>query len=122
MKRFEDEVEFKKDLDKLGVRYGDLDNTWKFYVEFVDNKGASLISYSMARTPIGALRSIPELLKNAKLPIDDLDVIVRFAFKLDGESYDVKTINSVISPYMYFKKEKQIESNSENSSSPEVSE
>ena len=89
MKTFENEVEFKKYLDSLGVRYGDLDNTWKFYVEFVDNKGACLVSYSVARTPIGALRSIPKLLKESNLPPDDLDIIVRFAFRNTGETYSI---------------------------------
>lgn len=108
MKTFEDEVEFKKYLDSLGVRYGDLDNTWKFYVEFIDNKGASLISYSIAKTPIAALRSIPELLKKSNLPADDLDICVRFAFHVNGDTMEYVTINSFISPYMYFKKETKV--------------
>lgn len=105
MKTFESEVEFKKFLDTLGVRYGDLDNTWKFYVEFVDNKGACLVSYSVARTPVGALRSIPKLLKESNLPPDDLDIVVRFAFRTTVDSIEYVTINSIISPYMYYKKQ-----------------
>lgn len=105
MKTFEDEVEFKKYLDKLGVRYGDLDNTWKFYVEFIDNKGAALMTYAVAKTPISALRSLPELLKKYSLPPEDCDVIIRFCFRITGETIENVPINALISPYMYFKKE-----------------
>lgn len=108
MEKFENEVEFKKHLDKLGVRYGDLDNSFRFYVEFIDNKGASLVNYVICKTPIAALRAIPELLKKFNLPIEDLDVVVRFAFDTKTENNRFVSINSVISPYMYFKEEKQV--------------
>lgn len=105
MKTFEDEVEFKKYLDTLGVRYGELDNTWRFYVDFIDNKGAALMTYAVARTPIAALRSLPELIKKYSLPPEDCDVIIRFCFRITGETIETVPINTIISPYMYFKKE-----------------
>lgn len=114
IKHFDDEVQFKKDLDSLGVRYGSLENKYRFLCEFVDNKGGTVISHGVYASPIVALRQLPEILKQVKLPIDDVDTIVRFAYHLDDDNIEYVIINSVISPYFYFK-EKSVDNSSEDS-------
>lgn len=104
MKLIKDEIELKKQLDKIGIRYDDLDNTWKFYVEFVDNKSYSLIYNGMFNTPISAIRVINEVLKKAQLPIEDVDIVIRYAHKRTNNKFEFVPIQFIVDPYIYFKK------------------
>ena len=97
IKHFDDEVQFKKELDSLGVRYGSLENKYRFLCEFVDNKGGTVISHGVYASPIVALRQLPDILKQVKLPIDDVDTIVRFAYHLDDRNLTV--LPAEIVPY-----------------------
>lgn len=109
MKTINDEIILKKELDKLGVRYADLDNTWKFYVEFVDNKSYSVIYNGMFNTPISSIRMVNDVLKKAQLPIEDMDIVLRYAHRRTGETFEFVSINFVLDPYLYFTK-KTVES------------
>ena len=104
MKKFSDEVEFKKELDSIGVRYGELNRTWNFYVEFVDNKGSALLFNGVFNTPISAIRFFPEVLKQRKLPAEDVDIYLRFAFSNEHENIEFRTIQCILDPYLYFTK------------------
>lgn len=103
-KIYEDEVQLKKDLDKLGFRFGDRFSTVGFVVSFIDRGSGAEIYQVAQNSPINALRLLPSLLEQKKLGVDDVDVIIEFAYDLSSRAYS--DVGYKISPYMYFKKQK----------------
>lgn len=103
---FEDEIALKKMLDEFGVRYGDKMNKWRFVVAFEDNKGNfSDISCSVYSSPIVALRDYSTILKNTKLPADDVSIHLILAFSEDKTE---KFNDCYLSPYLYYKKPDEV--------------
>ena len=81
MKKINDEVTLKKELDKFDVRYGSTMNKNRFFVEFIDNKAGSVICHGVYASPIVAIRQLNDILQKFKLPDTDIDIVLRFAFE-----------------------------------------
>lgn len=122
MIKFDDEVKLKKELDSHSIRYDDTMTTCRFFVEFVDNKNYSVISHGVYKTPIGAVRQLNQILNTCKLPADDVDIVLRFAFSSDAENYVYKTLQYVLSPYLYYKQEQKVDLSSPQDTTKETTE
>lgn len=102
MKKFEDEIELKEELNKFNIRFGDRYTQWSFVVEFVDNKNSdALITRSIYSSPIAGVRDYGSVLKARQVSADDVDINLVVAYS------DVEAIhfdNYKLSPYLYYKK------------------
>lgn len=121
MKEFDDEIELKKALDDVSVRYGDTYNDFYFLCFFRDNKGDTVIAKDIFSTPIAAVRTLGTVIKQTNLPADDIDIILSYAIPQNIKPKENPDLQPVflgykLSPYLYYKKpeEKNEEKNIEN--------
>ena len=115
MKKIDDEVSLKKELDSLGIRYGSTMNKYRFFVEFIDNKAWTTIYHGVYASPIVAIRQLNDVIQRTKLPDKDIDIVLRFAFETQDEDMQFYTLNYILNPYIYYeKKEVKIGDDSEN--------
>ena len=99
---FENEVDLKKKLDSVGIRYDDSICGNKFVVSFVDNKNNNaILAIRVYNSPIAAIRDLGEVIKASQYPAEDIDICLEVAFDSDN-SYRFTDI--VLSPYLYYKK------------------
>lgn len=102
-------IETMDDLHNM-LKSGDVDfsrDEKKYYyiIEFVDNSVDSVLFASCYDTPILALRELPSLLEKTKSNVDNVAVYLRYAVPktATGNKY-VAFQNTILSPYLYFKK------------------
>lgn len=111
-KLYEDEIELKKDLDSIGVRYGDtISSSYQFLIYFTDNKGNTVISRGLYPSPIAAIRSMNGLIEKVKIPADDLDI--KMLGVLDEKTNEYFSFNCTLSPFLYYKKTEKVDVSSE---------
>lgn len=108
MKKINDEVTLKKELDSIGIRYGSTMNDYKFYIEFVDNKGWVPISHGIYSSPIVGIRQLNDVIQKTKLPDKDIDIVLGFAFKNENEIYEFHSLNFILDPFIYYEKPKEV--------------
>lgn len=103
-KIYEDEVELKKDLAKLGFYYGELGTNSEFVIIIRDNKSFAPIVRFVVSSPIEGVRKIGELMPQIKLPIEDIDVQVAIVYDLTKGNIKLFNDYTILSPYLYYKK------------------
>lgn len=103
MKKIEDEIELKKELDNFHVRYGDLKNDFIFVVEFYDNKSDTIISRGLYTSPIAAVRDLNKIIPTIKLPLQDITSILTYVLPTSANN-PALYIGLELSPYLYFPK------------------
>lgn len=101
---YEDEVELKKDLAKLGFYYGELGTNSEFIIIIRDNKSFAPIVRFVVSSPIEGVRKIGELMPQIKLPIEDVDIQVAIVYDLTKGNIHLFKDYTVLSPYLYYKK------------------
>lgn len=105
MKKIEDEIELKKELDNFHVRYGDLKNDFIFLVEFYDNKSDTIISRGLYTSPISAIRDLGNIIPAVKLPLKDITSVLTYVLPVQAQaSNPALYIGIELSPYLYFPK------------------
>lgn len=109
---FESDVELKKYLDELGVRFGEGYSDQYFCAIFYDFvSGSPLTMPTLARSPLVFARDFPNISKNSQLNVNDIKCKLLFAAKYNPDMAasfeDFKELNVWISPYLYYKKEEQ---------------
>lgn len=103
-KIYEDEVELKKDLAKLGFYYGELGTNSEFVIIIRDNKSFAPIVRFVVTSPIEGVRKLGELMNQIRLPIEDVDIQLAIVYDLTkGNIHLLKNYTS-LSPYLYYKK------------------
>lgn len=109
MQIIEDEIELKKKLDELGVRYGDTYNDFYFLVVFRDNKGDVILTKDIYTSPIAAVRFLGTVIKQTNYPAEDIDIVLTYAIPQNIKPDENPDLNPVfcgyiLSPYLYYKK------------------
>lgn len=109
---FESDVELKRYLDELGVRFGEGYSDQYFCAVFFDGvSGSPLTMPTMARSPLVFSRDYPDISQNSKLNVQDIKCKLLFAAKYNpdmGASFeDFIQLNVWISPYLYYKRDER---------------
>ena len=123
MKTFDDEIELKKALDSVGVRYGDTYNEHYFLIEYRDNKGGTVIAKNLFYSPIAAVREIGVIIKQTNIPADDIDVVLTYTIPINKHTMLPNYCDFKLSPYLYYKKPETVNiggNTNENSTSADI--
>lgn len=103
-KIYEDEVELKKDLSKLGFYYGELGTNSEFVIIIRDNKSFAPIVRFVVTSPIEGVRKLGELMQQIRLPIEDVDIQISIVYDLTKGNIHLFKNYTCLSPYLYYKK------------------
>lgn len=103
-KIYEDEVELKKDLFKMGYIYGELGSNSEYVIIIRDNKSFAPIVRYVVTSPIEGVRKLGDLMPQIKLPIEDVDIQIAIVYDLTKNKVTIFDNYTVLSPYLYYKK------------------